>query len=154
MSNIRITTLPFCCAVELAWYAHPNNSLQGRLRRCLCCLATKKCAMKTRVSNRLLLLAGAFILSVGAAVIAPPTMAATYDIDIQDYCSTNYGAGRPSAVLVSNDAYGWRCRVGWHIFYNDLDVDMRNACMQQHGVHSRPYLVNNDPSNPYGWRCR
>lgn len=72
MSNIRITTLPFCCAVELAWHAHPNNSLQERLRRCLCCLATRKCAMKTKVSNRLLLLAGTFILSVGAAVIAPP----------------------------------------------------------------------------------
>ena len=28
--------------------------------------------MKTKVSNRLLLLAGTFILSVGAAVIAPP----------------------------------------------------------------------------------
>lgn len=108
----------------------------------------------TKTSNNLLSLVGVFVLSIGAALVAPAAMAATNDINVQEYCSANYGGGMPSAVLVSNDAYGWRCRVRWHFFYNDVDVDMRNACMQQHGVHSHPYLINNDPSNPYGWRCR
>ncbi|PIE00865.1 MAG: hypothetical protein CSA81_13365, partial [Acidobacteria bacterium] len=92
------------------------------------------------------------LATVGMLGFSQPASAAV-GVSVVEYCSTNYAGASPSAVLVSDDAYGWRCKLRWHIFWRHLGVDMHVACKQQHGTSSRAYLLNNDSSSPYNWRC-
>lgn len=104
-------------------------------------------------------------LSVVALVLAVPMIANTLSstpayaavrgIDVQWYCSTQYAGAYGKAVTVGSNAYSWRCQVRWNvIFTKNLDIDMNHACKKQYGTSSRAYLINNDSSSLYNWRCR
>ena len=88
-----------------------------------------------------------------AAVNLPSSAYAAQGIDFDLYCRTQFaGAVNPHAVLRSNNVYGWKCNVGWWIYNHDVDLgpdNMRNACIQQHGLRQAYYLNYN---NPYTWR--
>lgn len=108
---------------------------------------------RARVTRYVTSTLAAFALAmIGMVGLSQPASAAG-GVSVASYCSTNYAGASPSAVLVSSDAYGWRCKVRWHIFWEYVGVDMNVACKQQHGTSSSAYLLNNDSSSPYNWRC-
>lgn len=92
-----------------------------------------------------------FILAVTGTLSLTQPAFATGDVSVQRYCEDNYAGASPYAYLKYNNAYGWRCKIRWHIFWQEVEVSMLTACKQQHGISSVAYLRNNDPSSPYNW---
>lgn len=85
---------------------------------------------------------------------AAPAQAATRSADINGYCIGTYAAAQGKAVTVSNDAYGWRCQLRDSAFgSHNVGIDMNQVCIRQYGSSSRAFLLNNDSSSLYNWRC-
>lgn len=93
------------------------------------------------------------IALVGLVGLAQPAYAAG-GVDINQHCRTTYAGASPSAVLVSNDAYGWRCKIrATNGMWMNVGANISQACKQQHGLSSNAYLLNGNASSPYNWRC-
>jgi hypothetical protein len=78
--------------------------------------------------------------------------AATYylgGVNLQSYCSWKYPYQGAQAVLVSNDAGGWRCKVG--TVYFNISVD--DTCKWQYGSWGYVWASTSNWSDPYSWRC-
>lgn len=97
-------------------------------------------------------LAALAFAAIGVLGVSQPASAAS-GVSVASYCSVTYAGASPTAVLVSNNAYGWRCRIKWGLFTKDVGVDMNVACKQQRGNSSSAFLLNGDASSPYNWRC-
>lgn len=88
---------------------------------------------------------------IGTAT-APSGSAATAlgGIDISGACADQW----PGTVarLVSNNVYGWRCRVYYSVGWRDFGVDLNRACRTQYG-RSNAYAKYGNYNDPYSWRC-
>lgn len=98
-------------------------------------------------------LAAVGTLTIALAVFAAPSAMAAGGVGIQAYCTNTYPGASAQAILVTQNAYGWRCKLNWHNNSEVVGVSVANACIQQHGMKSRAYLINNDSTSPYNWRC-
>lgn len=98
-------------------------------------------------------IAASAIAIVGLTGLAQPAQAAG-GVNVDQHCRTTYAGASPSAVLVSNDAYGWRCKIrATNGMWQQVGANIGHACIQQHGNSSRAYLLNGNASSPYNWRC-
>ena len=77
---------------------------------------------RARVTRYVTSTLAAFALAtIGMLGFSQPAYAAG-GVSVASYCSTNYAGASPSAVLVSSDAYGWRCKIKWHTFWEHTSV--------------------------------
>lgn len=99
--------------------------------------------------------AGVSCISAAGLIMAGSDVAdaAVRGVSIQSYCASTYAGAYGKAVTVGSNAYSWRCQVRWNGNVKNLDIDMNDVCKKQYSTSSRAYLVNNDSSSLYNWRC-
>ena len=106
--------------------------------------------------TRLSATTAAIVLGVASLVAnaAAPAQAASRGVDINGYCAATYAGAQGKAVTVSNDAYGWRCQLRDSAFgTHNVGINMTLACRWQYGNNTSAFLINNDSSSLYNWRC-
>jgi hypothetical protein len=86
--------------------------------------------------------------AVAGTSFAAPFLAAMRrgGIDMNAACSRQYPGS--SAVLLEQNAFGWRC-YGSAV----IRVDMNQACRDQYDNGSAFASYNNDFESPYSWAC-
>ncbi|MGK7901768.1 MAG: hypothetical protein AB4352_10205 [Hormoscilla sp.] len=69
-------------------------------------------------------------------------------VNLNKYCQNRFNNPRARAVLVQNNAWGWRCQLG----QDKVSISMDNACKIQYN-NQRAYSRATNPSDPYSWKC-
>lgn len=75
-------------------------------------------------------------------------------IDLAWYCDQVYPDqtnSETTAVLISNDITGWKCRVTLYGYYStDHGIDIGDACLRIYGTYTHGY---GNFWDPYSWFC-
>lgn len=74
-----------------------------------------------------------------------PAEAGSLHVDLTAYCRAK---GFQGVTNANGNGYGWRCTP-----INSFQIDVNEACRQQHGALSQAYLISNPPGGVYDWRC-
>jgi hypothetical protein len=67
------------------------------------------------------------------------------NVDLQAYCARRSFTGVRN---LDGTGYGWRCTPG------DANIDVNQACAEQHGSDFAAQLLSKPPGGPNDWRCR
>lgn len=67
------------------------------------------------------------------------------NVDLQAYCARRSFTGVRN---LDGTGYGWRCTPG------DANIDVNQACAEQHGSNFAAQLLSDPPGGPNDWRCR
>jgi len=66
-------------------------------------------------------------------------------VSLQAYCARRHYAGVRN---IDGTGYGWRCTPG------DSNIDVNQACAEQHGGEFAALLLSAPPGGPNDWRCK
>jgi hypothetical protein len=67
------------------------------------------------------------------------------NVDLQAYCAKRSFTGVRN---LDGTGYGWRCTPG------DANIDVNQACAEQHGGNFAAQLLSKPPGGPHDWRCK
>ena len=111
--------------------------------------------------NRLVATGLAFFVGLGGSFVAftasaqsdrPPVRAGDVigQPDIAAYCRATYGEPSTS-ILLTYDAYGWKCAVQINRLISFVKVDITDVCATQ--FKARSYAATYDDTSPFTWQC-
>ena len=70
--------------------------------------------------------------------------------DVSAYCRATYS--EPSnSILLSYDAYGWKCVARQDRLLSFVNVDLTDVCLAQFNTPS--YAATYDDTSPFTWQC-